>query len=48
MTATLISEALIDSNINHDEFFLINNVLKKYDKMKKEARKATGFKSLQL
>ena len=27
----LISEALIDSNISHDEFVLINNVLKEYD-----------------
>ena len=29
-----ISKALIDSNISHDEFVLINNVLKEYDKMK--------------
>ena len=27
----LISKALIDSVISHDEFVLINNVLKKYD-----------------
>ena len=32
----LISKALIDSNISHDEFTLINNVLKEYDKMKEE------------
>ena len=31
-----ISKALIDSNISHDEFALINNVLKEYDKMKEE------------
>ena len=31
----LISKALIDSVISHDEFVLINNVLKEYDKMKK-------------
>ena len=34
----LISEALIDSNINHDEFVLINNVLKKYDDVKEEIK----------
>ena len=30
----LISKALIDSNISHDEFVLINNVLKGYDEIK--------------
>ena len=30
----LISKALIDSNIIHNEFVLINNVLKEFDKMK--------------
>ena len=30
----LISKALIDSNISCDEFVLINNVLKEYDKIK--------------
>ena len=30
----LIYMALIDSNISHDEFVLINNVLKVYDHMK--------------
>ena len=34
----LISEALMDSNINHDEFILINNVLKKYDDVKEEIK----------
>ena len=34
----LISKALIDSNISHDEFLLINNVLKEYDKMKEEIK----------
>ena len=29
-----ISKALIDSNISHDDFVLINNVLKEDDKMK--------------
>ena len=39
----LISKALTDSNISHDEFFLINNVLKKYVDMKKEIK---NFKDL--
>ena len=30
----LISKALIDSNISHDEFVLINNVLKEFYDMK--------------
>ena len=34
----LISKALIDSNIIHDEFLSINNVLKEYDKMKLEIK----------
>ena len=34
----LISKALIDSNISHDEFVLINNVLKEYDQMKKKSK----------
>ena len=34
----LISKALIDSNSSHDEFVLINNVLKEYDHMKEEIK----------
>ena len=34
----LICEALTDSNISHDKFVLINNVLKKYDDTKKEIK----------
>ena len=34
----LISKALIDSNISHDEFILTNNVPKKYDDMKEEIK----------
>ena len=34
----LISKYLIDSNISHNEFVLINNVLNKYDKMKEEIK----------
>ena len=32
----LISKDLIDSNISHDEFVLINNVLKEYEEMREE------------
>ena len=32
----LISKALIDWNISHDVFVLINNLLKEYDDMKEE------------
>ena len=35
----LLSKALIDSVISHDEFVLINNMLKQYKKMKKEIKK---------
>ena len=34
----LISKALINSNISHDELFSINNVPKKYDDLKKEIK----------
>ena len=34
----LISTALIDSNVRHDKFVLINNVLKGYDEMKEEVK----------
>ena len=33
----LISKALIDSNISHDEFVLTNNVQKEYDEMKEHS-----------
>ena len=32
----LNSKSLIDSNISHDKFLLINNALKEYDDMKQE------------
>ena len=35
----LILKALIDSNISHDEFVLINNLLKEYDDVKEEMKK---------
>ena len=34
----LISKVLIDSVISHDEFVLINNVLKQYNEMKEETK----------
>ena len=34
----LISKALIDSRISHDELVLINNVLKEYDEITEEKR----------
>ena len=34
----LICKALIDLNISHDEFILVNNVLKEYDDMKEEIK----------
>ena len=34
----LAFKALIDWNISHDEFVLINNVLREYDEMKYEMR----------
>ena len=36
--SVLISKALTDSNISHDEFVLINNALKEYQKMKEEIK----------
>ena len=35
----LICKALIDSNISHDEFVLINNMLKGFYDMKKKIKK---------
>ena len=34
----LISKSLIDSNISHDVFVSINNMLKEYEKMKEEIK----------
>ena len=41
----LISKTLIDSNISHDEFILMKNVLKEYDHRKEEI-KSLKFKNL--
>ena len=35
-TEILISKALIDSDISHDEFILINNALKEFYDLKEE------------
>ena len=37
-TEVLISKDLINSSISHDEFILINNVLKEFDDMKEEIK----------
>ena len=34
----LISKALINSYINHEEFFSVNNVLREYNEMKEEIK----------
>ena len=34
----IISKAVIDSDINHDEFVSVNNVLREYNEMKKEIK----------
>ena len=34
----LISKVLIDGNISHHEFVLINNVVKEHDDMKNETK----------
>ena len=38
----LISKALIDSSISHDEFVLVNNVLKEHDDMKEEIQNSNN------
>ena len=40
---TLISKALIDSNINYDEFVLIHNVLKESYDMKEEIKNSNNI-----
>ena len=37
-----ISKALIDSNISHDEFILINNMLKEFYDMKKKIKNSSN------
>ena len=38
----LISKTLIDSNISHDEFVSVNNVLKEYDDIKGEIKNSNN------
>ena len=37
-----MSKALIDSNVSHDEFVLINNVSKKVNDMTEEIKNSNG------
>ena len=39
-----ISQALIDSNINHNKFVLINHVLQEYNEMKEEIKNPNNTK----
>ena len=41
-----ISKTVIDSNISHDEFVLINNAQKEYDDMKEEIKNLKNLISL--
>ena len=38
----LISKALIDSNISHDEFVLTNNILKSFYNIKEEIKNSNN------
>ena len=44
----LISKVLVDSNINHDEFVVINNVFKEYYDMKEEIKNLKTTSSILL
>ena len=44
ITEALNSQAIIDSNICHEEFVLINNVLKEYDHMIEEIKNLSTWK----
>ena len=44
----LISKALIDSNISHDKFVLINNVLKEFYDMKEEIKNFSQKQKIEL
>ena len=41
--AILVSKALIDSCISHDEFVSVNNMLREYNEMKEEIKKSWNF-----
>ena len=42
----LISKTLVNSNIIHDEFVLMNNVSKEYNDMKEEIKSLITYSSL--
>ena len=42
----LISKALVDSNISHDEFVLINNALKEFYDMKEELKNSNDKQTI--
>ena len=42
----LISKALINSNVSHDKFVLVNNVPKEYDDMKEEIENLKALKTV--
>ena len=44
----LISKNLTDSNVNHDEFVLINNLLKEFYDMKKEIKTSNNKQKFKL
>ena len=44
----LISKALTDSNISHDEFALMNNALKEFYDMKKEIKNSNNKQKIKL
>ena len=39
----LISKAVMESYISHDQFFSVNDVLREYNKMKKEIKNSETF-----
>ena len=39
---TSISKALVDSNVSHNEFLLINNVMKEFYDLKKKIKKSNN------
>ena len=42
----LFSEALIDSNFGHEEYFLINIMLKEYNKVKEEIKNLNSLSKI--
>ena len=43
LNSVLLSKVLINSNISHDEFVLINNVPKEFDDMKEEIKNSNDI-----